>query len=95
MMGLVLADFPDSVDADQVETAIVVLLVVCAIGAVLVLRTVQKMATRMLLLGILFVVGIGLWWQREELQDCQGQCTCHVFGQDVSVPDNPLLTCPE
>jgi hypothetical protein len=94
-MGLVLADFPDTVDADQVETAIVALLVACALGMVLVLRTVQKVATRMLLIGILFVVGVGLWWQREELQDCQDQCTCRVFGQDVVVPDVGVVNCPQ
>jgi hypothetical protein len=91
----VLADIPDRLDADQVEIAIVVLLVVCAIGAIVVLRTIQKAATRMLLLVVLLAVGVGLWWQREELEQCQGQCTCRVFGQDVNVPDAIAVNCPE
>lgn len=91
--GLVLAQLPDTVEKDQVELVIVGLLVVCALGMVLVLRTVQKAATRLLLVGLLFVVGIGLWLQREELEDCRGQCTCRVFGQDVQMPDASAL-CP-
>jgi hypothetical protein len=94
-LAVVLADLPDRVRSDQVETAIIALLVVCAIGMVVVLRTVQKMATRMLVLGLLFLVGIGLWVQREQLKDCQGQCTCRLFAQDVDMSEVPGLTCPD
>jgi hypothetical protein len=86
--------FGDSLDRDQVETAIIVLLVLCGIGMVVVLRTVTKATTRLLLLGIIFILGIGLWWQREELEDCKGQCSCHVFGLDVDIPDPVNQICP-
>lgn len=93
--GGILAELPDRLRSSQVETAIVVLLIVCAIGMVVVLRTVQKATTRLLAMGLLFVVGIGLWLQREELQDCEGQCTCHVFGMDVDLPDPVNFNCPD
>lgn len=83
----------DKLDRDTVETAIIVLLVVCGIGMVLVLRTVQKMTTRLALLGVLFVVGIGLYLQREELEDCREQCTCQVFGLDIEVDEVRGLPC--
>jgi len=92
---VVLADIPDRLESDQVETAIIVMLIVCGVGMVAVLRTVQKAATRLLLVGILFVVGIGLWIQREELRDCEGQCTCRLFGQDVNMPDVANFNCPD
>ena len=41
-LTVVFADIQDRVKSDQVETAIIVLLVVCAVAAVVVLRTVQK-----------------------------------------------------
>lgn len=85
----------DKLDRDTVEIAIIVLLVVCGIGMVLVLRTVQKMTTRLALLGILFVVGIGLYLQREELEDCREQCTCEVFGLDIEVDEVRGLPCPD
>ena len=85
----------DKLDRDTVEIAIIVLLVVCAIGMILVLRTVQKMTTRIALLGILFVVGVGLYLQREELEDCREQCTCEVFGLDIEVDEVRGLPCPD
>ncbi len=94
--GHVLAELPfDDLEKDQIEIAILVLLVVCAIGAVIVLRTIQKATTRMLLLGIFLIAGVGLWWQREELEDCRGQCTCRIFAQDVRMPEVAGLSCPE
>ena len=94
-VAVVLAALPERLRSDQVETAIIVLLVVCAVVMVVVLRTVQKVATRMLVLGLLFLVGIGLWVQREQLKDCQGQCTCRLFAQDVDMSEVPGLTCPD
>ena len=90
----VLADIQERVKSDQVETAIIALLVVCGIAMVVVLRTVQKVATRLIVLGLLFVVGIGLWVQRENLKDCEGQCTCRLFAQDIDMEEVPGLTCP-
>jgi hypothetical protein len=91
----VLADLPDRLEDYQVEYTILVMLAVCAVGMVVVLRTVQKATTRLLLLGVLFIAGVGLWWQREELQDCKGQCTCRVFAQDVNMPDPISFNCPD
>lgn len=92
----VLADIQDRLRESQVETAIIVALVVCGVSMIAILRTVQKATTRLALLGLVFVVGIGLWWQREELEDCRGQCTCRVFGQTVEMPDPVDGTfCPE
>lgn len=85
----------DRIDRDTLEIAIIVLLVVCGIGMVFVLRTVQKMSTRLALLGVLFLVGVGLWLQREQLEDCRDQCACQVFGLDLEVPDTVRgLPCP-
>jgi hypothetical protein len=94
--GIGLGALPfDDLRKDQVEVAIIVMLVVCAVGAIVVLRTIQKASVRMLLLGLFLVAGVGLWWQREELEDCKGQCTCRLFAQDIRMPDIPSLTCPE
>jgi hypothetical protein len=85
----------DDLTKDQVEIAIIVALVVCAIGAVVVLRTIQKASTRLALLGLFLIAGVGLWWQREELEQCRGQCSCRVFAQDVRMPDIGDFTCPD
>ena len=86
-----LAALPDGLNSDSLQNVILALLVVCALGVILVLRTVQKLMTRMILVLALVAVGGGLWLQRENLQDCKEQCTCRLFGQDVRVPDIATL----
>lgn len=91
----ILAAFPnDSLNSDQLEIVIIGLMAVCAIALVFVLRTIQKVGTRVLLSVLLIALGIGLWTQRQALQDCTGECECRVFGQDVRVPD-PDAFCPD
>lgn len=82
-----LPDPPDRLDADTAETVLLVLAGVCVIGMLVVLRTVQKMATRMALLGLLLAVGVTMYLQRENLEDCAGQCTCRIFAQDIDMPE--------
>jgi hypothetical protein len=94
VLGAVAAFPDDALDADQLETVIIGLMVVCAIALVFVLRTMQKVGTRVVLSVALIAIGGGLWTQRQALQDCAGQCECRVFGQDVEVPD-PDAFCPD
>lgn len=83
----VAGELPEGIDSDQAQTIVLALLAVCVVGLFVVIRTVQKVTTRLILAVLLFAVGAGLWVQREQLQDCAGQCECHVFGRDVRVPD--------
>ena len=91
----VLAAFPDDLlNADQMEIALILLMVLCAVALVIVLRTFTKLATRVVLSVLLVAVGILVWTQRQALQECTGQCECRLFGQDVRVPD-PDAFCPD
>lgn len=78
---------PDSIDSGNAQTIVLGLMALCVVGAFLVLRTIQKAMVRVLLLAILLAVGAGLYVQRDQLQDCSGQCTCHVFGRELNVSD--------
>ena len=80
-------ELPDGIDSDQAQTVVLALLALCLVGIFVVIRTVQKVTTRVVLAIVLVGVGAGLWVQREQLQDCAGQCDCHLFGRDVRVPD--------
>lgn len=86
-------ELPDGIDSERAEQIVIALLAVCVIGVFFVIRTVQKAVTRLVLVGVLVALGAGLWVQRDQLQDCAGQCSCHLFGQDVKVPD-PQGGCP-
>jgi uncharacterized protein YneF (UPF0154 family) len=80
-------EVPDSIDSANAQQVVLGLLALCVVGVFFVLRTIQKAMTRAILLAILLAVGTGLWIQREQLQDCAGQCSCHVFGRDLNVTD--------
>jgi hypothetical protein len=80
-------EVPESIDSANAQQIVLGLMALCVVGVFLVFRTIQKAMVRVLLLAILLAVGAGLWVQREQLQDCAGQCSCHVFGRDVTVTD--------
>jgi hypothetical protein len=84
----------DRLDGDTVKAVLLGLIFVCGIAIVLVLRTVRKQSTRFLLIGVLFVLGVGLYFQRDRLDDCADQCTCRVLGQDVDVSGSGAF-CPD
>jgi hypothetical protein len=86
-LGRLAGQVPEGLDSDQAQTVLLGLLALCVVGLFVVVRTVQKATTRLVLIGLLVAVGASLWVQRENLQDCAGQCECHVFGRDVRVPD--------
>jgi hypothetical protein len=86
--------WPDGLDQDEAETAIIVVLVVIAVAIFFVLRTFQKVATRAIVVLVLLAVAGGLLVQRQNLQDCAGQCECRLFGRTVDVHD-PDAFCPD
>jgi hypothetical protein len=85
--------FDNGINPDQAEMIVIGLMVACAVALVFVLRTIQKVATRVTLTILLVAIGAGLWVQRENLQDCRGDCECRLFMQDVRV--DPGVFCPE
>ena len=56
----------------------------------LVARFVQKAITKFLLFVVLAGVGLSLWIQREDLQDCVDTCECTVYGASVDIPVDVL-----
>lgn len=89
---------PDFIEPDQLKAAAVAVIVVLAVLAFVVLRVVQKMVTRVILLGVLVAGGFFLYAQRDDLDECQQRirqqaittteerCTCEFAGFDVEVP---------
>lgn len=93
-LAAVLAQSPVDLNQEQFEWLILGLVAACVVSIVFVVRTVQKLATRAILSVLLVAIVGGLWWQREELQDCRGQCECRLFGRDLELPD-PNEFCPD
>ena len=80
---------PDSIDPSTLRTAALVGIGVIVLLAFLVLRMVKKMVFRVIFLGALAGVGVYLWSQRAELEDCKATCACSFAGFDVDVPGCP------
>jgi hypothetical protein len=69
--------------ADNVaQIAIVTLLVL----TVLVIRLVQKLSTRLLLLGLIAGVALFVYVNRNALEQCARTCECQIADRDISVP---------
>lgn len=79
---------PESLDADSLRWIILVVLCAVILGMYVVIRFVQKMATRAAFLILLAVIGIALYVERENLEDCVDTCSCTLFGMDVEIPEN-------
>lgn len=92
-------ELPDSIEPDQLKTAAIALIVVLALLAFVVMRFIQKMVLRVIMLGVLVAGGLFLYAQRDDLDECQRRvramdptipleerCTCDFAGMDVTVP---------
>ena len=81
---------PESLDPEALRNIAIGVLVALALIAFMVMRFVQKMVLRVILLGAVVGLGVYVWYQREELKDCAADNSCEFFGFEVQLPDNPL-----
>ena len=77
---------PESLDSVDLQRIAIFVLIGLAVVCFLVLRFVQKMLLRLLLVGLTIGLGVAVWAQRVELGECAKTCDCRLFGKDVQVP---------
>lgn len=77
---------PESLDPDVLRHVALGSLGFFAVVAFLVLRLVQKIVLRIVLLGALAGFGLYVWTERADLDECRRTCTCTFAGFDVQVP---------
>jgi hypothetical protein len=91
-----------AIEPDQLETGAIVAIVVFAVLALLVIRFIQKLVLKLIIVVVLVAAGIFVYSQRDALDDCQRQvraqptiadvtnpderCTCDFAGYEVKVP---------
>jgi hypothetical protein len=98
---------PSGIEPDQLKNAAIAVLVVLVIVLFLVMRFIQKMVFRVIMVGLLIAGGVALYSQRANLDDCQKRvraemtatsadvrCVCTFAGMDVTVPDCPFARQP-
>ena len=77
---------PDWLDPSTLRTVAAVAIVVILVAAFLIMRFVQKMILRVVVLGIAVGLAAGVWAERAELRDCARTCDCRFFGFEVEPP---------
>lgn len=83
-----------AIEPDQLKTGAIVAIVVLVVLAFLVMRFIQKMVLKLIMVLVLVGAGVFLYSQRSSLDDCQTQvrdslgrdCICGFAGFDVTVP---------
>jgi hypothetical protein len=80
---------PKSLDPDALRTIAIGALVVLLLVAFLVMRFIQKMVLRVILIGALVGFGVYVYYQRDTLKDCVPKCACTFFGYTVQVEGCP------
>ena len=84
------AALPDWLDPELLQWFIVVILAVVAYLLYIVLRFVRRLVAKVVLFVVLVGLGVSLWVQRAELEDCALSCECSLYGQEVVIPVEQL-----
>lgn len=84
------AALPSRLDPELLQWLIVAVLVVVAFLLYIVARFVRRLVAKVVLLVVLVGLGVSLWIQRADLQDCARSCECTLFGRQVVIPLDQL-----
>jgi uncharacterized membrane protein (UPF0136 family) len=87
------ATLPSWAGVDNLRTTALVVLVASVVLFFLVMRFVQKLMLKFVMLGLLALVGFGAWYYRADLGDCAKTCACSIAGQDVKIPADKNPAC--
>ncbi|HVM52734.1 MAG TPA: hypothetical protein VM262_06015 [Acidimicrobiales bacterium] len=95
-------ELPEGIEPDQVKVAAIVAIAVVVLGAFLVLRFIQKLILKLVIVLALVGAGVFLYAQRDSLDDCQQRvraslgrdCVCGFAGFDVTVPGCTAVSRP-
>lgn len=83
-----------AIEPDQVKQGAVAAIVVLVVLGFLVMRFIQKMVLKLVMVVVLVGAGVFLYSQRSTLDDCQKQvrdslgrdCVCTFAGFEITVP---------
>ena len=81
-----LAALPDWLDPELLKWLILVVIAVLLYLMYVVVRFVQRTVMKIALFALLAGVGLSLWVQRADLDDCARTCECQLYGQTVEIP---------
>jgi hypothetical protein len=80
------AALPDWLDPELLTWIILVVIAVLLYLMYVVVRFVHRIVLKVVLFGLLAGIGLSLWVQRSDLENCARTCECSLYGQTVEVP---------
>lgn len=85
-----------AVDVATTETASLVVLGVLVLLAVGVVLLISKFFVKLVVVGLIVVVGIAVYSQRAQLAECPRTCACSFFGYELEIgPDRVNEACQD
>ncbi len=83
-MGSILAAAPyEDFVRDNSPVLVVIFFLILAL---LVVRLVVKTMTRLILLGIITLMALFVFIERDNIRECTSTCSCTIAGADVELP---------
>lgn len=79
---------PEWLDAERLQWLILAVIGGLLYSMYLVTRFVRKVITKFLLFVVIAALGLSLWIQRTDLQECADTCSCTLYGEEVTIPDD-------
>ena len=79
---------PEWLDAERLQWIILGVLGLLLYGMYLVTRLVRQVITKFLLFVLLAGIGLSLWIQRADLEECAQTCECSLYGEEVAIPED-------
>ncbi|MEM9465348.1 MAG: hypothetical protein AAGA90_08230 [Actinomycetota bacterium] len=79
---------PEWLDAERLQWIILGVIALLLYGMYLVTRFVRKVITKFLLFLLLAGLGLSLWLQRADLEECAQTCACSLYGEAVAIPED-------
>jgi hypothetical protein len=84
----------DGLTKSQAENLYLGGAIICGLAILFVLRQFKNVTTRLLWVGILAVLSGFMIWQRQEVEQCAGQCSCELLGRELAIHDEDAF-CPD
>jgi hypothetical protein len=87
---VLLAALPEWLDPELLKWLLFVVIALILYLMFVVVRFVQKVVLKVALFTLLAGLGLSLWVQRTDLDNCARTCECSLYGQTVDVPWDQL-----
>lgn len=79
---------PDWLDAERLQWIILAVLGGLIYSMYWVTKMIRKVVTKVVMLIVIAALGLSLWFQRADLDECAQTCECSLYGQDVAIPED-------